>query len=156
MNFEAARTPTYTSQPRQFETLNNTAGRDQLHASNELIDRNRAGPAIHNMSARPGGFNISDNMSQQSTPSRSIASSLAPLDLPYKVEKQVQLNGVNIFITLDANSDRLSLFVQEQKKLMWAWKAEFNSQYLEEITRKTGKPMSYEQFISMLNHCLNA
>ena len=81
---------------------------------------------------------------------------MAPLDLPYKVEKQVQLNGVNIFITLDANSDRLSLFVQEQKKLMWAWKAEFNSQYLEEITRKTGKPMTYEQFISMLNHSLNA
>ena len=39
---------------------------------------------------------------------------------------------------------------------MWAWKAEFNSQYLEEITRKTGKPMSYEQFVSMLNHSLNA
>ena len=60
MNFEVARTPTYTSQPRQFETLNNTAGRDQLHDGNDLI---RTGPAVHNMSARPGGFNISDNMS---------------------------------------------------------------------------------------------
>ena len=66
------------------------------------------------------------------------------------------MNGVKVYITMDANVDRLSLLVQEQRKLAWAWKAEFSAHYLEEITRKTGKPMSYEQFINTLNHSLSA
>ena len=40
--------------------------------------------------------------------------------------------------------------------MSWAWKAEFSAHYLEEVTRKTGKPMSYEQFINTLNHSLSA
>jgi len=48
------------------------------------------------------------------------------------------------------------LLVQEDKKLAWAWRAEFTAVYLEDITRKTGKPMSYEQFLSTLIHSLAA
>lgn len=48
----------------------------------------------------------------QSTPSRN---SIAPIpDIPFKSEKQVTLNGVNVFINLDANFERLKILVQEQ------------------------------------------
>ena len=40
--------------------------------------------------------------------------------------------------------------------MAWAWRAEFTAVYLEDITRKTGKPMSYEQFLSTLIHSLAA
>ena len=42
-------------------------------------------------------------MSAHSTPGRSIA----PIDLPLKIDKQVRMNGANVYVTLDANSDRL-------------------------------------------------
>ena len=40
--------------------------------------------------------------------------------------------------------------------MSWAWRAEFSSSYLEDITRKTGQPLSYQEFVSMLIHALSA
>ena len=43
-----------------------------------------------------------------------------------------------MYITVDAGHDRLVLLVQEERRMTWAWRAEFAASYLEEITRKTG------------------
>lgn len=40
--------------------------------------------------------------------------------------------------------------------MTWAWRAEFASHYIEEITRKTGQPLSYQEFIASLMHGLSA
>jgi hypothetical protein len=36
------------------------------------------------------------------------------------------------------------------------WKGEFKSEYLEDISRKTGRELSYLQFVQMLNQALMA
>ena len=71
------------------------------------------------MSARDGGFNVDYSESSsahqvsssvQSTPGRM---QIAPIELPTKVDKQVQLSGAKVYITVDADHGRLVLLVQE-------------------------------------------
>ena len=81
---------------------------------------------------------------------------IAPVELPLKTDKQCTLSGAKVYITLDAGFDRLVLLVQEERKMSWAWRAEFAASYLEEITRKTGQPLSYQEFVAMLVHGLSA
>ena len=108
---------TSAEQPnRQFESLNSTQNisKPQNLLQNELTRR-----SVQNMSARDGGFNVDYSESSsahqvsssvQSTPGRM---QIAPIELPTKVDKQVQLSGAKVYITVDADHGRLVLLVQE-------------------------------------------
>ena len=56
-----------------------------------------------------------------------------------------------VFVTIEATESQLNLTLQDKRMMQVCWRAEFKSYYIEEITRKTGRQMSYEEFLVMLD-----
>ncbi len=52
-------------------------------------------------------------------------------------------------ITVEAFEDRTLFFIEDKYDIQ-AWRGEFSKNYLEEISRKTGKEKTYGQFLSLV------
>ena len=64
------------------------------------------------------------------------------------------MSGLNIYITIDATETKVKITVQDQRQMGMCWQAEFKSDYLEDITRKTGRAMTYLEFLTALDRSL--
>ena len=76
------------------------------------------------------------------------------ITLPFKREYEIVFHEHDIFkIALSATYDTLSLILMRMDEITF-WKGEYSSEYLEDISRKTGREMSYKEFIELINQAL--
>ena len=83
-----------------------------------------------------------------------VADKIERISLPFKREYEIVFHEQDLFkIALSATYDTLSLILMSTEDTKF-WKGEYNSEYLEDISRKTGREMSYKEFIELINQAL--
>lgn len=104
-------------------------------------------------------FNQGDSLQFQDRRMDSVieaatAAKIEKLTLPFKREYEIVFHEQDLFkIQLVATSDQLTLLVMRTGEIKF-WKGEYQAEYLEDISRKTGRELSYKEFVELINHAL--
>ena len=60
-----------------------------------------------------------------------------------------------VYLTIEITEEKITLSLNDVRMMQVCWRAEFKSFYIEEISRKTGKPITYQQFLVLLDSSLS-
>jgi len=78
------------------------------------------------------------------------------ITIPHKRDYDLVFHETEPFkLSLNAQNESLSLILVSQQDFKM-WRAEFKSEYLEDISRKTGRELTYLQFIQMVHDAIVA
>lgn len=85
-----------------------------------------------------------------------VAPRIEKITLPFKREYEIVFHGHEIFkIALTAQLDSLSILLMSKTELK-LWKGEYQAEYLEDISKKTGRELAFKEFIELINQALTS
>ena len=137
---------------QEMQAQMNTNNFKRVHNDFSPINGPGLGAAGNMHSNTQQDFNVGRNLEQSL--GAGAAARIEKISLPFKREYEIVFHEHEVFkISLVAQMDSMNILLMSKAELKM-WNGEYQAEYLEDISKKTGRELSFKEFIELINQAL--